>query len=39
MKQDYELLELLQKADNKDLKVLTDIITTNKRVIGASTSH
>lgn len=39
MTQDYELLELLQKADNEDLKVLSDIITTNKRVIGVSTSH
>lgn len=39
MTQDYELLELLQKADNEDLKVLSDIITTNKKVIGVSTSH
>lgn len=39
MKQDYELLELLQKADNKDLKVLTDIITTNKKGNRRSTSH
>ena len=31
MTQDYELLELLQNADNEDLKVLSDIITTNKK--------
>lgn len=31
MKEDRSLLVLLQKADNEDLKVLSDIITTNKK--------
>lgn len=31
MRKDETLLSLLQKADNEDLKVLSDIITTNKK--------
>lgn len=33
MKRDNNLLQLLNKADNEDLRVLADIITTNKMVI------